>query len=168
MTFSAKDSSSQELEILSNCDWKLENNCDWIRTDFTDGSGNGIIKVKAETNNGTIERCCYLSVTSKHTVLQKIKIVQLNGEVNTQIDSINKKEKIIAYPNPVKNQYTVINNNLSTSIIEIFNLSGQLTYIGILKYGENNINLERLENGVYLVKFKAGIDVFYRKIIKIR
>ena len=79
------------------------------------------------------------------------------------INELGENNKIVIYPNPVKNELRIDFEGGST--FEILNLMGQVVLNGNLN---NNtiVQTSNLTSGVYLIKLKKGKTFEYKKIIK--
>jgi len=70
---------------------------------------------------------------------------------------------ISIYPNPFKNVLKI--DFVGGSTFEILNLMGEVVYTGNLTKS-TTIETSALSRGVYLIRFKAGMNFEYKKIIK--
>ena len=80
-----------------------------------------------------------------------------------------KINQIKVYPNPVQNNLTVNNKNVSAAnpqIIQIFSTVGVNVYTGLLTKENSNINLSQLTAGIYIVKIGENQSQFTTKFIK--
>ena len=75
----------------------------------------------------------------------------------------NKIESIEIYPNPFDHQLTVRYDGAAPLTIQLFDLEGSCLAKLELAEAEQQIQLDFLENGVYLLKFSNGV---VRKVIK--
>lgn len=84
------------------------------------------------------------------------------GFLTSDIDEIKGAKKMMVYPNPASN-YLKIDGNLENLEIKISDLFGK---IYLQQKATSEINLEKLQNGIYLVHFfKNGILQATEKII---
>lgn len=73
------------------------------------------------------------------------------------------QNQISIYPNPVKDTFTIENNNISIQNIELFNVLGKK----VLENQNKEVFISNLENGIYLVKIAlANGEIINEKIIK--
>ena len=82
---------------------------------------------------------------------------------------IVKINQVKIYPNPVQNNLTVNNKNVSAAnpqIIQIFSTVGVNVYSGLLTKETTNINLLQLAAGIYIVKIGKNQSQFTTKFIK--
>ncbi|MCG8698710.1 MAG: T9SS type A sorting domain-containing protein [Bacteroidales bacterium] len=78
-----------------------------------------------------------------------------------------KSSDVKIYPNPAYSTLTIELNKLQESnIVEIFNTNGQLMLSRKLNNNMEQINLETLKQGLYLVKIQNGSSIQTRTIIK--
>jgi len=68
------------------------------------------------------------------------------------------------YPNPVKNTLTV--QSATATSFTLFDLNGRILTNGIFKIGNNNINTNNLDSGIYFLKIKTANSFITKKIIK--
>ena len=94
---------------------------------------------------------------------------------------LNPLEKILIHPNPA-GSYTKISYNLtqplSTVEISIINIKGQVVYRKVdpdvragrneLYLALNNLNGQRIANGIYFLKLKTGDNIICKKIVILR
>lgn len=69
------------------------------------------------------------------------------------------------YPNPSKGKFTIssINNKASYSLL---NINGQVLQKGNLKYGDNNLEIINLSEGLYFLRVKTDKGFSAKKLIK--
>ncbi|MDO5971773.1 carbohydrate-binding protein [Flavivirga aquimarina] len=80
--------------------------------------------------------------------------------------SIGKKlSGVVFYPNPVKDVLNIKLTTLEEVDVSILNLVGQKVYSGVVKKGNNNIQLGTLNTGMYIMKMIDGAQVYVQKII---
>lgn len=80
------------------------------------------------------------------------------------IDVNNIKSKVIVYPNPASNSFSIKTSGENlVKKIEIFDLTGKI-YNTLLK--SNNINIQHLKSGIYLVKIYTAKGVSVLKLLK--
>ncbi len=75
----------------------------------------------------------------------------------------NKLFKIEITPNPVKNNFNIV-SNLDVKKVEIFSILGKLIYSE--NYTSNQIDISKLEKGVYLVNIDTENGTIVKKMIK--
>ena len=98
-------------------------------------------------------------LTSYNSSRSNIASNVVNGLNELNSESSN----ITIYPNPFKDELKI--DFVGGSTFEILNLMGQVVYTGNLTKSAT-IETSSLSHGVYLIRFKAGINYDYKKIIK--
>ena len=70
------------------------------------------------------------------------------------------------YPNPTNGNSVYINtkNNVEISEVRIYAISGKQVLQQI--HPTNEINIQGLQQGMYILQLKAGNQITYKKIIK--
>jgi len=58
------------------------------------------------------------------------------------------------FPNPCENSFSINSNQVS--VLNIYSINATIVYSQTLQPGENNINIERLKNGMYIVLFNGN------------
>ena len=86
----------------------------------------------------------------------------------TGMESLTQRDKLIFYPNPVENMLTVNipNPDAGMVTISLINLAGQIAYKSVTNEAVHNINVQSLEEGVYILHVTIGEKVFIEKVIK--
>ncbi|MGJ3235446.1 T9SS type A sorting domain-containing protein [Marivirga sp.] len=69
-------------------------------------------------------------------------------------NSASRNQRLGIYPNPAKDYLNIENRNSSFREVKIYNTKGALIMKHILKEGNNSIQLDSFEEGVYLLQFK--------------
>jgi hypothetical protein len=90
--------------------------------------------------------------------LEKINITS-NVNSNYTLDEI-----ISIYPNPTNSMLSIQlkSNSVSIERLELFNLMGQRVYYGV----QNQLNMEQLNSGIYLLKIGTNKGDFSTKVVK--
>ncbi len=81
-------------------------------------------------------------------------------------DYIN-SASINVYPNPVKHILNIKTGTDLNGTLEIFSLTGQLTYSGQIHQPANSIDISFLEKGIYIVKVCIEGNIETKKIVKL-
>ena len=87
------------------------------------------------------------------------RIIRLNGTPTLSSEDFE-KNKIIIYPNPVKETIYIANNEKLE--YKIFDIMGKQILYGV----DNQINVSSLEKGIYLLKLKSDTKIITQKFIK--
>ncbi len=84
----------------------------------------------------------------------------------TSINNKLKIESLKIYPNPTKGDLSVeIPDNIYHQVeVEVYSLSGAKVYTKTISQNDNRINIEHLNNGVYIVRMNEGGKVYSNKI----
>ena len=91
--------------------------------------------------------------------------VYYNPDVYTQLNNMVESNFSI-FPNPAKNIVTIDFEDQQSGIIQIYSLSGQIIKEQIFENSnKENINIEALEKGVYLVKVKQKGSINTKRIV---
>jgi hypothetical protein len=72
---------------------------------------------------------------------------------------------ITIYPNPTQSSFTIENQFTGTKLCSIYNVSGQKIKTLTLKETENNVDVNELPNGVYIVKVENNNATYLQKLI---
>lgn len=76
----------------------------------------------------------------------------------------NSNQTMTIYPNPAK-EYFSIATDIKIEEITIYNLNGEIVK-NSFNLNQNNINIENLNNGIYIVKCKTQSDTSILKLVK--
>ncbi len=72
----------------------------------------------------------------------------------------------MVYPNPASNQcFITANTESETSLCQLFDLSGRMVLQTTLTPGVNNMNLQNLTSGCYLMKITDDKVVTTKKLV---
>ena len=140
---------------------------------FSDSAGNYILKV-----NGEVKGQIPYSSTAKTQIISNINVegnvvIELIDETTSNRvsfdnlswtcytklaveDSAAKNQKVIVYPNPVKNSELFISGISKNETVHIYSASGQLVQTINNVNNNEKINLKKLSKGVYFVKTKSS------------
>jgi len=89
------------------------------------------------------------------------------GYSSAEANSINNYFEI--YPNPTSKNIIIQNNSPfinQDEVISIFNMHGQLIEKRLLKSGQDFLNIENLDHGLYYLKIDSGDTPIIKKFIK--
>ena len=83
------------------------------------------------------------------------------------IDDNTKNNTIKFFPNPNNGKFNVeIDNNQANSLIEVYNIIGNLVFIQNSDDIKTTIDIKDQPQGIYLVKITVDNQVFNEKVIK--
>lgn len=85
-------------------------------------------------------------------------------DLSVDINDINNNNQIKIYPYPATNNLTIETN--SNTIIEIFNVQGQIVKTLNTSNTKTIIDISKLSSGVYAMKIKKDNGIIVRKLIK--
>lgn len=92
--------------------------------------------------------------------------VGIGEDGNLSVGDFRVESKLKVYPNPVVDGSIKVNTNYINPInVEVFNLMGQRVLREQLVQGENSIDVNSLENGVYLLVFNIDGKTHTEKVI---
>lgn len=86
-------------------------------------------------------------------------------DIPESVEQISHHSDLTIYPNPAKDKI-MITNASSFSEISIFDLQGKIIKEVAVK-NNNQINISSLKPGIYFIKAKKDIGIFYKKFVKI-
>jgi len=90
-------------------------------------------------------------------------IVTNNPNVSTGLECVNANDFVQIYPNPVKDELRIANNELKISKIAILDLVGQTIY----QFNNTNlINVSHLPSGTYFIRIETDSGIVTKKFIK--
>ncbi|MCJ8497142.1 CotH kinase family protein [Chryseobacterium salipaludis] len=88
------------------------------------------------------------------------RINYLDGQFGPMLatENISKatEKSIVYYPNPVKDQLSIVNKYGEKGIIKIYSATGQLVYLSYAFKGEETVDTSKLPDGIYFGKFETG------------
>jgi hypothetical protein len=97
-------------------------------------------------------------------------VEELGSQINCSSVGVNETAIVSAlklYPNPLRDKLSVITNKAIISI-EIVDIKGAILFkIQGLNKMEMNVNLSRLDAGIYFIKIKLLNEVLSEKFVKI-
>jgi hypothetical protein len=84
----------------------------------------------------------------------------------TQINDINQKEKIKMYPNPANDNVYIDCAEMQDLKMQIYNIIGERILQRELTTSTNEININLLSKGIYIIKLTGADWTVQRKLIK--
>ena len=84
----------------------------------------------------------------------------------TGIETINKKDLILLYPNPTPNYFTIeLINDYKNVTVTIYDLTGKLIYSKFLLSSTNiNLNASDFTSGIYLVQIQTDKSIQTKRL----
>ena len=88
--------------------------------------------------------------------------------VDNHIIEVSEKSKLSIYPNPVDNILTVNipNSDSEQATVSLVSLTGQVVFQAVTNELKYQIDMQRMEKGVYILFVLKGNDTFTEKVIK--
>lgn len=86
------------------------------------------------------------------------------NNIATSLNSYSNFEFSI-FPNPSNGHFKFLNNSTNKCVIYIYDTKGGLVFNQSIGLGENDINIDFLSKGLYLLKFENNKDISIRKIV---
>ena len=120
------------------------------------GFGEGYYKISDSKGNVIIESDGKFADMAYHNIS--------THEGNVSVDEIA-KETYHIYPNPVNDLLTIVGNNIKQ--VDVYNTMGQLLKSVVCEDGMVNINVEDLQNGMYIVNVIDNNDVVSSRKISV-
>jgi hypothetical protein len=148
-----------------------ENSHEWLSLDSEDS---GVLETEEETeiilvyNFSSIAKKVYLAnlhIEAADSIINvPVKIDYIYDNVNENYDTF-----IQIYPNPTKDEFSVISYQLSVISIEIFDVYGRkLSPNHLITSSPNHlINISHLQAGVYFLKINTDKGEVIKKVVKI-
>ena len=92
-------------------------------------------------------------------------IARYNGTTNLSIDDYEINKSLAVFPNPVKNnlQINLLDKTLIDNTYSILDLNGRIILKGNLSNEFNQVNLENLSKGFYILKVNNLIKKFIKE-----
>jgi len=84
---------------------------------------------------------------------------------NVGLAEANKEEKLHLYPNPAKNQITIINSFEEEAQLVITDMSGKIVYSELLISNVSKISLENVPGGFYLARLSTNNKIQTSRLI---
>ncbi len=145
--------------IIEGADILSANNQSWNGIKI-EGNGYGLILPDTKIDNG------YFFMYTDNNVLPNGKIAnneKLSPIKNKELKINNSVEEIKIYPNPTGDFINIRTNELIKSVV-IINMEGKI--IRTLNDNFNQINVQNLPNGSYILKMELADKFFIKKFIK--
>lgn len=87
-------------------------------------------------------------------------------ETASHVEETEDDQSIFIYPNPTKGKFTIDNRQNESPSVEIYNSQGALQESIPLKEGINELSIENLPTGTYLLRCRGSKLERYSKLIK--
>jgi N-acetylneuraminic acid mutarotase len=84
--------------------------------------------------------------------------------LTTEVTDLNESLKIILYPNPTTNKFTIRTELLDWNFV-IYNLAGESVYTSTTTTTTTEVDLSKEAKGIYFIKLQKENEVFTHKLI---
>lgn len=93
--------------------------------------------------------------------------IEVLGKTSTGISPIGKINNRV-YPSPASGSVTVVYSGNGTGKVRVYDLTGSVVISDIISNGENTLNIDGLNTGLYLVKIEnaSGVASTHKLIVK--
>ncbi len=149
--------STETFDITSNTSWNVNSDQAWLILSPASGSGNATITLTAEANPAASTRSATVTVSASGVESKTITVTQ--AELISGFEEYERNSIIISLDQDNDLLYI---EGTSNTVLNIYNMQGQLLISEYLESSTENINLSALLPGLYLIQ--TGNQVF--KIIK--
>jgi len=128
-----------------------------IYDDYGDGMNYGGVtgNVEISYNGTTLISLSGDGFTSSHTE----EFCVIDSDVN-EISGINNIE---IYPNPTSCSLYIV--NAENSLVNIYNILGEIVYSTFLKENKTSLDISNLHNGTYIVKIQTEDNIIIKEIL---
>lgn len=161
ITIAATANNTNTFDITSNTNWALTSNQNWLTFNKSSGSGNATITLIAKANKTSTTRTAQVTVSGTGVSTQTITVSQ-KGVTTGVIDIFN--EGCLIYPNPATN-ILFFDKKLDRCSVSIFDVLGKMVLTD--KIIDNQIDIHRLQDGIYTMKIESAKKIILKKILKL-
>ncbi|HRI00930.1 MAG TPA: PKD domain-containing protein [Saprospiraceae bacterium] len=173
LTIHFKDLSSSDV---IEWNWQFENGKPASSTEQNpvvvfDKSGSFTVKLTVKNGNGTNSstKLKYIQVINDVYCKYRRDPKDPNSDGTVKgagLQSIIAEKSIELYPNPNNGQFVInlTNFDLAQSKIKLFDMTGKLVYQSTSAQPQNQIHVEQLSNGTYLLMIQEGAESYFEKV----
>lgn len=136
---------------------------------FYDITRNSIWWTTSEFNS---MRAYYYNIIYSSAYLSKYNVTKDRGHSvrcvknsENSIEESDNKIEIFVYPNPTKDKITIYSPTLNNPNLKLFDLSGRCLFNCTLKNNLNEIQVNDLPNGLYLIQIYENYQTYYTKFV---
>lgn len=160
LQLSSSDGASDTFKIITNTTWSVSGSETWLTLNPQSGSGDNTVTATAKWNPTINIRNATVIVSGTGATSQMLTVLQDGG--NAGIGNVD-HNKIIIYPNPARNILVVEGADYGTNI-SVINLQGIVLLSKTLI--DDQIDISRLANGIYTIKFESKSGITTKQFIK--
>ncbi len=136
---------------------------DWIITYYNSTSTTITVPYYANSTFTGIYAFTLSVFCTQKAITGSVKVFDQSDELYLDMEEVSKENNLIIYPNPVQDILTI--NSEEKGELQIFDMRGSLVKEVQLEL-ENQIVLDHLESGMYILSFKIDRHKFQKKLIK--
>jgi Secretion system C-terminal sorting domain len=141
--------------------------------DFLMSAGQGYLSVKAledtlsyDQVDGAYFISNFFALDEDNALLLDIYGVVYQKEfITSVIDQITDNEEDVFYPNPVDREITFKENHTNAQLV-VYDNQGKIVHMGVIHGMMQNVDLSKLNSGVYFFKLESSKDIKAGKFIK--
>lgn len=164
LTFNATQNLTKSFEVFSDLNWQLSIDAPWLSASSSIGSNNGVVTLSAEINTISQERMAIVKISSSNGIEKIINIRQGAGLIS-KAKTMTDDAYFSTYPNPANNTIHFSSNyDLTNANITILDNKGRIIIQGLNK--NNQLNIESLKRGIYIIIINNSKHQFVRSFIK--
>ncbi len=129
------------------------------------GTGGRYYLKGSGTCAGNGDAVIFAYAADDHSVYDRQTVTITNQGVNcpTEVSKIENESDKLIYPNPVQDILHVGKQNGTIHKLSIYDLTGRII---MQEYGQNEINISQLHQGIYLIRIETGQKTFTERFIK--
>jgi hypothetical protein len=131
---------------------------DWAWVDLTSlGQADSLAFSLTSTDNGNygMNTPAYFAVDNVET-----------SDGIVAVDNVEAESLFTIYPNPASEFFVLKNLENENALVSIFDMTGRLVYNNTLTGNQNEVNIQNLANGTYMVKVLSNEKVASQLLIK--
>ncbi len=160
--------SNNQMEIVSNTNWDINNSNTWIKLSKKSGFGNDTITFSSTENSSTLSRGGFIHFNGSFQS-STITIIQA-GKIPSDVENVDKnKLDITLFPNPTSDLIAIQSNNIidENIVIELFDINGKFIQKTDLFQGSTIafFDTKTLYSGEYIIKFTKSYEVISKRVI---
>ena len=107
-----------------------------------------------------------ITITASTQIMSGNSIERLEDAVDGDFFVDADEEEIGLYPNPATNKIHIVSGGEENAEVYIYSISGQLVHNQKLVDGNQEIDISKLNEGLYIVAIKTDDEIYTKKLIK--